>query len=403
MTNVPEIRFKGFANTWEQRKLGEVVSEKISNGIMNRPGRSELNAKHINVVNLYTLSQIQPNELAYFDATDKDIEKCNVEIGDIFLTRSSLKLEGIAQANILLDDGVYVFDDHIMRLKLTSEFESFFIKEALNHSQTKKEFMTKAKTGTMTTIGQDDITSSGITFPTKEEQTHIGIFFRTLDNTIANIKHKLDGLKQLKKAYLQVMFPQAGETVPRVRFERFAEPWRQQKLEYYFVERSERSGDGELISVTINSGVVKASELDRQIISSDDKSNYKVVKIGDIAYNSMRMWQGASGYSQYDGILSSAYTVITPKKTAHSPFFAYLFKKLDMIQIFQRNSQGLTSDTWNLKFPALSQIEVYAPLVDEQKAISNFFKLIDGKIGVNAQRIEQLQQLKSAYLQKMFA
>lgn len=108
---------------------------------------------------------------------------------------------------------------------------------------------------------------------------------------------------------------------PKVRFKGFTDAWEQRKLRDIFVERSERSGDGELISVTINSGVVKASELDRRDNSSENKSNYKIVEVGDIAYNSMRMWQGASGYSDYKGILSPAYTVITPRQGINSEFF----------------------------------------------------------------------------------
>ncbi|MCL2576793.1 MAG: restriction endonuclease subunit S [Defluviitaleaceae bacterium] len=401
MINTPEIRFKGFTDAWEQRKLGEIITEKISNGIMNRPGRNEQNTKHINVVNLYSPSHIHVDELEYFNATKKDIEKCNVEIGDIFLTRSSLKVEGIAQANILLEHGIFVFDDHIMRMKLSKDFEPFFVKESLNHSSTKREFMIRSKTGTMTTIGQEDINSSTFSFPAKPEQIAIGTFFRTLDSTITLYKRKLMGLRELKKAYLQQIFPQVGETVPKMRFEGFSEPWERQKLEFYFEERSERSGNGELISVTINSGVVKAKELNRQIISSEDKSNYKVVKIGDIAYNSMRMWQGASGYSPYNGILSPAYTVITPKTNAHSFYFAYLFKRPDMIQAFQRNSQGLTSDTWNLKFPSFSQIEVCAPSIKEQKAISDFIKVFDKSIETLSHKIGKLHQLKLTYLEKM--
>jgi len=208
---IPELRFESYTGTWKQRRLGEILSEKVSNGIMNRYGRSKLNAKHINVVNLYTPSKIQPNELAYFDATNSDIKKCNVEVGDIFLTRSSLKPEGIAQANILLDDGAYVFDDHIIRLKLKSEFEPFFVKEALNHSSIKKEFIAKAKTGTMTTIGQDDITSSKIIFPSKSEQARIGTFFRNIDEIIASQAEKIETLKLHKKGLMQGLFPSAQE------------------------------------------------------------------------------------------------------------------------------------------------------------------------------------------------
>ena len=203
---VPRVRFDGFAGAWEQRTIEECISEKISNGIMNRPGKNKMNARHINVVNLYAPSYIHVHTLEYFNATSKDIEKCNIEIGDIFLTRSSLKVDGIAQANILLDDGNYVFDDHIMRLKMSNEFDAFFVKEALNYFQAKKEFMSKSKTGTMTTIGQDDITSSNILFPQKGEQSLIGCFFLNFDKLIAVQVQKVEQLKNMKSAYLQKMF-----------------------------------------------------------------------------------------------------------------------------------------------------------------------------------------------------
>ena len=110
-------------------------------------------------------------------------------------------------------------------------------------------------------------------------------------------------------------------------------------------------------------------------------SKYKVVKINDIAYNSMRMWQGASGLSPYNGILSPAYTVITPKENVCSSFFAYLIKKPELIHQFEINSQGLTKDTWNLKFPAFSQIEAKAPQkYTEQFIISQVFNKIDNII-----------------------
>jgi len=204
--SVPKVRFGGFTGDWKEAKLSEILAEKISNGIMNQQGQNELNILHINVVNLYTPSQIRIDELEYINATENDLMRCNVEIGDIFLTRSSLKVEGIAYANILLDEGRTVFDDHIMRLKLTSEFEPFFIKELLNHSPVKKQFMTKSKTGTMTTIGQKDISSSTLLFPQQEEQTAIGDFFYSLDHQISTQSQKLEHLKKLKAAYLQKMF-----------------------------------------------------------------------------------------------------------------------------------------------------------------------------------------------------
>lgn len=144
-----------------------------------------------------------------------------------------------------------------------------------------------------------------------------------------------------------------------------------------FNERSERSSDGELISVTINEGIKRFKDLGRHDNSSDDKSNYKCVEIGDIAYNSMRMWQGASGYSSYSGILSPAYTVITPKEGISSLFFSFLFKKTEVIHSFQLMSQGITSDTWNLRYPAFSKIQITLPNLKEQTSIAMFLVELD--------------------------
>ncbi|EDO1201104.1 restriction endonuclease subunit S [Listeria innocua] len=252
-------------------------------------------------------------------------------------------------------------------------------------------------------ITKTDLLEKHINKPSsREEQKKIGDFFKQLDDTIALHQRKLDALKLMKKGFLQQMFPKSEEDVPKIRFTDFDGKWRQRKLGDVFNERSERSADGELISVTINSGVIKASKLEKKDNSSFDKSNYKVVKKGDIAYNSMRMWQGASGCSFYDGILSPAYTVIYPRKDINALFIAYMFKKIDMLQTFQRNSQGLTSDTWNLKFPSLSVIKIKIPTNEEQIKITNLFRKLEYTSTLHQNQIDRLKKVKKAYLKTMF-
>ncbi|MGO2670785.1 MAG: restriction endonuclease subunit S [Lacticaseibacillus paracasei] len=192
-------------------------------------------------------------------------------------------------------------------------------------------------------------------------------------------------------------------TQPAIRFKGFTDAWEKRKLGKWFAERTERSGEGEMLSVTISSGVVRANSLDRKDNSSTDKSNYKVVHIGDIAYNSMRMWQAASGVSNYDGIVSPAYTVLVPAAEVSSVFFGYQFKQTKMKQIFQRNSQGLTSDTWNLKYPLLAKIKTSAPQKTEQVKIGTFFATLDHLIAVNQRKGDVLQNLKKGLLQRLFA
>ncbi|HEM6471719.1 TPA: restriction endonuclease subunit S [Streptococcus suis] len=191
-------------------------------------------------------------------------------------------------------------------------------------------------------------------------------------------------------------------TVPRLRFPGFTDAWKQRKLGEYFVERLECSAEGELLSVTISDGVRRFSELGRKDNSSEDKTKYKVLKQGDIVYNSMRMWQGASGYSTYDGIVSPAYTVLIPTYLSYALFFSYLFKRSSSLQIFQVNSQGLTSDTWNLKYKPFSNIVFPAPTLPEQEAIGSFFSDLDQLITLHQRKLDDIKELKKALLQKMF-
>ena len=154
-----------------------------------------------------------------------------------------------------------------------------------------------------------------------------------------------------------------------------------------FRERIERAtGDEELLSVTIANGVIRQANSEKRNIASEDKRNYKVVHHGDVPYNSMRMWQGAVGNSEYCGIVSPAYTVLIPTQEANGKFFMELFKKESSLKIFQRWSQGLTSDTWNLKYPVLSTIEFHIPNINEQNKIATYFSYLDHLITLHQQK-----------------
>ncbi len=190
---------------------------------------------------------------------------------------------------------------------------------------------------------------------------------------------------------------------PDIRFREFSDDWEQRKLGECFTERVESMPDGELISVTINDGIKKFSELGRHDNSNDDKSKYKKVCVGDIAYNSMRMWQGASGYSPYEGIVSPAYTVLSPNSGINSKCLAFQFKLPEMIHTFQINSQGITSDNWNLKYPAFSEIEILVSKSEQEQAqIAEYFSQLDHLITLHQRKLEKLQNIKKSMLEKMF-
>lgn len=227
----PTIRFEGYTDDWEQRKVSEIAIEKLSNGIMNNQSDDETGVKHINVINMYDTDKIHPEKLTFSNYDEEAVKKCNVEFGDIFLTRSSLKPEGIAEANVLLDSGRFVYDDHLIRLKVNKEkYDPFFVKLNLSGNAFKRQFIVRAKTTAFTTIGQEDISECLGFFPKKEEQQQIGEYFMTLDHLITLHHRKCEETKKLKKFMLQKMFPKKGEKVPDIRFDGFTDDWEQRKL-----------------------------------------------------------------------------------------------------------------------------------------------------------------------------
>ena len=194
------------------------------------------------------------------------------------------------------------------------------------------------------------------------------------------------------------------EKRPKLRFPGFDDPYKQCRIGDIYAERSQRgASDMELLSVTMNDGVKPRSEIEGKDNSSEDKSNYKIVRKGDMVYNSMRMWQGANGISPCDGIVSPAYTVLMPKQEINNGYFAALFKSVTLINEFRKNSQGMTSDTWNLKYPQIETIKVQIPSVSEQDKVSELFSVLDERIATQAQLVESLKKYKRGVVDGLFS
>ena len=193
------------------------------------------------------------------------------------------------------------------------------------------------------------------------------------------------------------------EKRPKLRFPSFDEPYKQCRIGDIYAERSQRgASDMELLSVTMNDGVMPRSEIEGKDNSSEDKSNYKVVLTGDMVYNSMRMWQGANGISPCDGIVSPAYTVLMPKIPISNGYFAAFFKSPNLINEFRKNSQGMTSDTWNLKYPQIETIKVCIPALSEQNRVADMLRTLERRIAKQAQLVDNLKKYKRGLLSREF-
>lgn len=371
------MRFSGFDDEWNEVKLGDISTFLDNKRIpLKEDDRKQIKGEYpyygasgiIDYVNDYIFDE----ELILMG-----------EDGANIVTRSS-KL-------IFLAKGKYWVNNHAYVIKADNNINQYFLSESLERINYEKY-----NTGTaQPKLNREVCQKIKVKIPQFNEQNKIANFLLVIDEKLRLLEQKYQYYQNFKKYLMQQIFTQ------KLRFN-FNDTWKTVKIKDIFDERSEKGFlDLELLSVTLNDGVIKRSEIESKDNSNENKSNYKHVLPGDIVYNSMRMWQGASGVSPYEGIVSPAYTILIPKNV-YSKYFGYYFKTNEMVYQFKKYSQGLTSDTWNLKYPLISEIKIKIPSIEEQKEITNVFEIMDEKIKILQNNIDELTTFKKGLLQQMF-
>jgi len=244
-------------------------------------------------------------------------------------------------------------------------------------------------------ISQEIIRNYVIHVPEFKEQQKIADILSTWDKAIELKEKLIEQKKEQKKGLMQRLL--TGE----VRLPGFKGEWKEVRLGEVLKERKETGHVHlELLAITALRGIVRRDEVDIKDNSSEDKSKYKRIMPLDIGYNTMRMWQGVSGVSKYEGIVSPAYTVLKPTDKVDSYFMGYLFKLPKVIDKFRRYSQGLVDDTLNLKYENFKVIKVKIPQdVNEQKAIAQILICVDKEIEFLEKELEALKQQKKGLMQ----
>ena len=403
---VPEIRFAGFTDPWEQRKLGDVADIKTG------PFGTLLHAEDYvdDGIPIVTTEHFKTGVLPkdkegipqVSEEDAKRLEQYRAKEGDILFSRV-----GSVDANVQVfagQDG-WLFSGRVLRarpdLTLVS---SAYLHYELETEEVKSSVISRAVGGTMASINTEILFQTPVFIPAKmTEQNKIGSTCARLDSLITLHQRKYDKLVVFKKSMLEKMFPKDGESVPEIRFAGFTDPWEQRKLGELFFESNERSSSMEILSVSVAKGIYPASESDRDTNPGASLVNYKVVHKGDVVYNSMRMWQGAVGSSDYDGIVSPAYVVARPTIELDSTCFGYLLKRPEMLYKYLCDSQGNSKDTQTLKYDRFADIKATMPAnLEEQRAISACLGSVDHLITLHQRKLELLQNIKKSLLDKMF-
>ncbi|MBW4827536.1 MAG: restriction endonuclease subunit S [Clostridiaceae bacterium] len=398
---VPKLRFPEFEGEWEEKKLGEIGNLKKGKGIP----KSKLTDKGIKCI-LYGQLYTTYGEVVKEVNSYTNIDKKNLffgQKGDILIPSSGETALDMSMVSALFKDNVALGGDINVLSPKVNVVSSKFLSYQIN-SVRKIDIAKIAEGASVVHLYNDNLIKVKVYIPSLQEQQKIGGFFYKIDKKLELQQEKIENLKKYKKGMMQRIFSQEirfkddnGNNYP---------DWEEKKLEEISKESIIKYKDynkfDELLSVTLHDGIKKQSELGERDISSENKSNYKVVRKNNLVYNSMRMWQGASGISKYNGIVSSAYVVINMLGNINPEFIGYYFKQSEVIHKFYKKSQGMTSDTLTLKYNLFKDVIISIPIKEEQTKIANFLSSIDKKIELEEEKLEEYKKFKKGLMQRMF-
>ncbi|WP_273754862.1 restriction endonuclease subunit S [Leuconostoc mesenteroides] len=399
----PQIRFKGFTDDWEERKLGEFTTS-FSGGTPSAGNSSYYKGD----IPFIRSGEINSDKTELFLTEDglKNSSAKMVSVGDILyaLYGATSGEVGISQINGAINQA-------ILAISPSGGYSSHFIMQWLRLQ--KQKIIDKYLQGGQGNLSGSIVKNLILNVPNFEEQQQIGSFFKQLDDTITLHQRKLDLLKEQKKGFLQKMFPKNGSRVPELRFSGFADDWEERKLGdlatsfEYGLNASAKSFDGTHKYIRITDIDDSSRKFNSQSLTSPDidlssADNYKL-KNGDILFARTGASVGKSYiYADSDGLVYYAGFLIRARiKSGVDSNFVFQHTLTSSYENFIRvTSQRSGQPGVNAK--EYSTFEISVPSYEEQRKIGSFFKQLDDTITLHQRKLDLLKEQKKGFLQKMF-
>ena len=409
-TDTPAIRFKGFSDTWEQRKLGEMGQTYTGLSGKTKDDFGHGQARFVTYMNVFSNPISNPEMTEPIEIDPKQNE---VEVGDVFFTTSSETPEEVGMSSILLEKrGKTYLNSFCFGFRPSEKIDSYYLAYMLRSESTRAKIILLAQGISRYNISKNKVMEIAVSLPSLDEQKMIGQYFSQLDNLITLHQRKYEKLHNIKKSMLEKMFPKNGSNVPEIRFKGFTEAWEQRKLSNYLEVSNEKNtndvyGKQDVLSVSGDYGIVNQIEFQGRSFAGASVSNYGVVHTDDIVYTKSPLNANPYGIIKTNkgktGIVSTLYAVYHPKKGTNSDFVQTYFEQHARMNNYMHPlvNKGAKND---MKVSAENALKGYVsfPNYEEQKAIAEAFSIIDCLITLHQRELEKLQNIKKSMLEKMF-
>lgn len=400
--NVPALRFQGFSGEWERKTLEEMGSS-FSYGLNAAATTYDGQHKYLRITDI-------DDEFRKFSG--KELTSPNVDVS----TASDYKLQendivfartGASVGKTYLydtSDGDVYYAGFLIRVKIDSKYDANFVfQKTLSSDYSHFVVVTSQRSG-QPGINAKEYAAWEMLVPELGEQKNIGGFFTDFDKNIFVCRKKIQKLQQFRQAMLAKLFPREGAAEPELRFRGFADKWEQCAAKKIFESKDDRNHpDLPVLTATQEYGMVRRDHINYNV--GHDKRNevgYKRVLPGQFVIH-LRSFQGGFAHSPLEGITSPAYTVMAFRAgEKHDEYFwKYVFLSESFIKRLSTVTYGIR-DGRSISFEDFGELQLRFPSKEEQVKIGTVLKKIDSFISLQQKKLERMQRLKGALLEKMF-
>jgi len=400
---VPKLRFPEFRSEpeWEEAPLGRIADIKLGKMLSGEKHTTGRLLPYLNNIAV-RWNEVDTSNLPQMYFEDDELERFGLKAGDVVVC------EGGEPGRSAVWDGRLPdlkFQKAIHRVRFNAPFVPHLLVSYLEAIAGTDRFEALFTGGGIKHLTRETFAELAIPLIPFAEQKKIAECLTSLGDLIAAEGRKLEALRRHKQGLMQQLFPQPGEAVPRLRFPEFhnATEWQERRADSLFANRVAKGEEGlPIYSVTMYEGMVQRDTLGRNCHDIEDAASNKKVCKGDIAYNMMRMWQGALGVAIEECLVSPAYVVLAPQKDVVSHFFAYLFKLPSSLQLLTSHSRGLTKDRLRLYYDDFARIPLRCPERVEQQRIADCLASLDDQIAAQTRKTDACRQHKQGLLHQLF-